>query len=75
MLQPALYASASRIGKHCDPGLLQPLEPPTTRFTHYTMDFVFGLPQSEGHDGIMTIVDCATKRVVLIPVSESITAP
>ena len=57
------------------PGLLQPLEPPSTRFTHYTMDFVFGLPQSEGHDGIMTVVDRATKRVVLIPVSESITAP
>ena len=26
------------------PGLLQPLPPPTERFTCYTMDFVFGLP-------------------------------
>ena len=30
------------------PGLLQPLPPPTERFTCYTMDFVFGLPLCKG---------------------------
>ena len=57
------------------PGLLQPLEPLTTCFTHCTKDFVFVLPESKGHDDIMTIVDCATKHVVLIPISESVTIP
>ena len=45
------------------------------RFSDYTMDFIFGLPVLHGFNGIMTVVDRATKRVVLIPVHESITAP
>ena len=38
------------------------------------MDFVFGLPLVDGCNGILTVVDRATKRVILRPVSESITA-
>ena len=38
------------------------------------MDFVFGLPLCKGVNGIMTVVDRATKRVTLIPVHESVTA-
>ena len=38
------------------------------------MDFVFGLPLAEGKNGIMTVVDRATKRVTLIPVHDTITA-
>ena len=55
-------------------GLLQPLPPPTERFTCYTMDFVFGLPLCKGVNGITTLVDRATKRVILIPMHESMTA-
>ena len=55
-------------------GLLQPLPPPEERFACYTMDFVFGLPLAKGSNGIMTVVDRATKRVTLIPVHESVTA-
>ena len=44
------------------------MEPPTTRFSDYTMDFIFGLPPVAGFTGIMTVVDRATKRVVLTPV-------
>ena len=57
------------------PGLLQPLEPPTERFHSYTMDFMFGLPLVRGCDGTMTVMDRATKRVTLIPVHHTISAP
>ena len=56
------------------PGLLQPLPSPMERFTCYTMDFVFGLPLCKEVNGIMTVVDRATKRVTLIPMHESVTA-
>ena len=48
-------------------GPLQPLAPPTERFSSYTMDFIFGLPHAKGRDGVwrdgvMTVVDRATKE-------------
>ena len=60
-------------------GPLQPLAPPTERFSSYTMDFIFGLPHAKDrdevwHDGVMTVVDRATKRKTLVAVHESITA-
>ena len=39
------------------------------------MDFIFRLPPTAGFTGIMTVVDCATKRVALTPVHDSLTAP
>ena len=39
------------------------------------MDFIFGLPPAAGFTGIMTVVDHATKHVVLTPVYDSITDP
>ena len=39
------------------------------------MDFTFGLPPAAGFTGIMTVVDHATKCVVLTPVHDSMTAP
>ena len=48
---------------------------PLTRFSDYTIDFIFGLPPTAGFTGIMTVVDRATKHVVLTPVHDSITAP
>ena len=56
------------------PGMLQPLPIPTERFCSYSMDFVFGLPALQGVNGVMTVVDRATKRVTLTPVHESVTA-
>ena len=44
------------------------------RFTCYTMDFVFGLLFCKGVNGIMTVVDRATKWVTLISMHESVTA-
>ena len=56
-------------------GSLQPLEPHAARFIDCTMDFIFGLPILYGFNSIITVGDRATKRVVLTPVHESITAP
>ena len=39
-----------------------------------SLDFIMGLPKSEsGRDGILTVVDRATKMVHLIPVYQTIT--
>ena len=56
------------------PGLLQPLPPPTERFTCYTIDYVFRLPLCKGVNRIMNMVDRATKWVILILTHESVNA-
>ena len=56
------------------PGPLQPLELATAWFSDYTMDFLSGLPVLHRLNGIMTVVDRATKRVVLTLVHKIITA-
>ena len=43
------------------PGLLQPLAIPNQRWEEVSMDFITGLPKSEGKSGIMVIVDRLTK--------------
>ena len=72
-----LAAPCQNVKDHtaCLAGLFQPVEPPTTWFSDYTMDFIFGLPIAAGFISIMTVVDRANKCVVLTPVHDSITAP
>lgn len=56
-------------------GLLQPLQLPEEKWADISMDFIMGLPQSEQeNDGILTVVDRATKMVHLVPVRQTITA-
>jgi hypothetical protein len=43
------------------PGLLQPLSIPSQRWEEVSMDFITGLPKSEGKSVIMVIVDRMTK--------------
>ena len=56
-------------------GLLQPLALPEDKWTDVSLDFIMGLPVSERqNDGILTVVDRATKMVHLVPVRQTITA-
>ena len=48
-------------------GLLHPLEVPTRPWSHISLDFVTGLPPSEGNDTILTIVDRFSKAVHYVP--------
>ena len=48
-------------------GLLHPLEVPTRPWSHIAVDFVTGLPPSEGNDTILTIVDRFSKAVHYVP--------
>ena len=49
-------------------GLLQPLEPPKTKWTHVTMDFITPLPlSSKGNNGVLTVVDRLSKMIRIAP--------
>jgi hypothetical protein len=56
-------------------GLLQPLEVPTTRFQHVSMDFITALPKTKNEfDAIMVVVDKLTKMVMFIPTTTEVDA-
>ena len=56
-------------------GLLEPLTLPEQKWADVSLDFIMGLPKSaEGYDGILTVVDRATKMVHLVAVNQTITA-
>src|ERR1051325_9445928 len=50
-------------------GLLQQLPVPEWKWEHVTMDFLFGVPQTQhGHDGVWAIVDRLTKTTRFLPI-------
>ena len=58
---------------HLPAGLLEPLTLPKQKWADVNMDFIMGFPRSEeGYDGILTVVDKATKIVHLVAVNQTI---
>jgi hypothetical protein len=58
--------------KHAPFGLLKPLEPPSQPWDSISMDFITGLPESEGSDTLWVVVDRLTKMAHFVPTSDTI---
>jgi IS30 family transposase len=55
-------------------GKLLPLKPPNGAWHEVTMDFIEGLPKSDGYDIILLVVDRLTKYAHFIPLKHPFTA-
>ena len=64
----------TKIQRQLPTGHLEPLPTPDTRWHTVSVDFIVELPQSDGHDAIMVVVDSLTKRSHFLPVNTTITA-
>lgn len=55
---------------HAPYGKLQPLATPDRKWTHISYDLITGLPESEGMDTILVVVDRFSKGIHLVPCRE-----
>src|SRR5437588_3761461 len=60
--------------RHAKYGLLQPLEVPYAPWKSISVDFIVALPESEGKNQIMVVVNHFTKMAHVVPLLETATA-
>ena len=60
--------------RHSLVGKLQLLSILDTQWDMLSIDFVVELPESSGHDAVMTVVDYVSKRVHFVPTHITVTA-
>ena len=60
-MEKCLVCQQNKVETINTPGLLQPLLIPSQRWEEVSMDFITGLPKSEGKSVIMVVVDRLTK--------------
>ena len=53
---------------------LQPNAIPKQLWEHITINFIMGLPISQGYDAIMVVIDRFTKYVIAIPTTEEVSS-
>ena len=59
--------------RHTPVGMLQPIPIPSQPFEVVTMDFIPELPECEGYDNVLVMVDKLTKYTIFIPTTTAIT--
>ena len=64
----------SRTSRHAPFGVLRPLPIPQQPWQDISMDFVTGLPWSNGHDAVWVVVDRLTKQRHLVPCRTTVDA-
>lgn len=69
--------TCSRIkpARHAPYGFLSPLTVPQRRWESCSMDFIVGLPVSDGKDALFVVVDRLTKMAHFIPCTSEIDSP
>ncbi len=69
-----LTCARSKSLRHKKYGLLQPLPIPERPWASISMDFIEQLPESDGYDSILVVVDRLTKMALFIPTDTTTTA-
>ena len=62
-----LVCARAKGNSQCPQGLLQPLPVPHLLWSHIALDFITGLPESQGHTVILTVVDHFSKAAHFVP--------
>lgn len=67
LLLPCSFCAQNKTSTHPPSGLLHPLPVPSRPWSHIPLDFVSGLPPSNGNTVILTIIDKFSKLAHFIP--------